>query len=223
MGMRERVRRGAAHASFLFLVLLVGMLPLAACVQTVRETGSPAYRDLRTPLTRVAVAPFRMAPLLRQRAERGDDPDVSAALVARHFSEALAQRGIDVVAPNDMRQALAPEEAEKPLPAAALAKLAADKFGADALVVGELTRFTERRGQAASAMRPASVGFRVTLYAAPQGQVLWSGAFDETQRALSENIFNVARYPGGGMRWLTGEELARWGAQETAAAMPLGR
>ena len=34
------------------------------------------------------------------------------------------------------------------------------------------------------------------------------------------SFFNVFRYPGGGTRWLTAEELSQWGASEVAQAMP---
>ncbi len=69
------------------------------------------------------------------------------------------------------------------------------------------------------ASRPASVSFRVTLYEAPSGFKLWSARFDETQRPLSDNLFNARRYPGGGSRWLTSTELVKWGAREVAGAL----
>ena len=65
------------------------------------------------------------------------------------------------------------------------------------------------------------VGFEVTLYTAPGSQKLWNGVFNETQQALSENILSTYRYPGGGMRWLTAEELAQWGAEETVLQIPI--
>ncbi len=51
-------------------------------------------------------------------------------------------------------------------------------------------------------------------------QRVWSSQFDETQRALSENLFNANRYPGGGMRWLTAAELAQWGADAAVDTLP---
>ena len=61
------------------------------------------------------------------------------------------------------------------------------------------------------------------LYApfVPVKHELWNGVFAETQQALSENILSTYGYPGGGMRWLTAEELARWGAEETVLQIPL--
>jgi hypothetical protein len=61
----------------------------------------------------------------------------------------------------------------------------------------------------------------VTLYTAPGSEKLWSAVFSETQQPLSSNVLSTTRYPGGGMRWLTAEELARWGAEETVRALPL--
>ena len=61
----------------------------------------------------------------------------------------------------------------------------------------------------------------MTLYTAPGAQKLWKAVFAETQQALSENILSTYRYPGGGMRWLTAEELAKWGAEETVLEFPI--
>lgn len=206
------------------LLLLLPLALASACaVETVRGSQTPAYRELSQPIRKVAVAPFRVAERLALRAESGEDPTTQAALVARHFSEALRARGVDVVAPSDLGRVLGrAAPGTDPLLPGAVAEAARREFGVDAVVLGELTRFVERRGQAAGATRPASVGFRVTLYGAPRGERLWTGAFDETQQAFSENVLSTSRYPGGGLRWLTAEELARWGAKETAAAMPLG-
>ena len=55
------------------------------------------------------------------------------------------------------------------------------------------------------------------------GRRLWNGRFDETQQSMTANIFRAREYPGGGMRWLTAAELARWGAGkvvESLAAAP---
>jgi len=207
------------------LLLLAAVALLSACApQTVRGRPSPAFQSLREPIRTVAVAPFSVRDLVSQRAEFGDDPSTQAALVARHFTEALAARGIEVIPPTDVSRALGVEAGpgSEPYLPRTVAAAAREEFGVDAVVLGELTRFVERQGQAAGATRPASVGFRVTLYGAPEGQRLWSGAFEETQQALSANVLSASRYPGGGLRWLTAEELARWGAKETAASMPLG-
>ncbi len=202
------------------------LLPLAfavGCATTVKSRDFPALRDQRAPIKRVAVAPFRATgSLALARESTGTDPYVATALVARYLSEALASRGVAVVPADDVARALAtPISRNSRLVPRAVAQLVAKEFGADALLLGEVSRFEERSGQAAGTMHPAGVGFEVTLYSAPGSKKLWSGVFSETQRALSENLLSNYRYPGGGMRWLTAEELAQWGALETANQIPI--
>jgi hypothetical protein len=174
----------------------------------------------RAPLRKVAVAPFSVAPTLARRVDP-DSPsaDEAALLVARHVSEAMEQRGVDVIPAPDVRRAT--EDAGE-ITTQELARLVAERFGAEALLVGKVLRYQERVGQAAGSTRPAAVGFEVTLYGAPGGERLWRATFDERQQALSENVLNAARYPGRGSRWLSAGEMARWGSGEMARAMPVG-
>ena len=97
--------------------------------------------------------------------------------------------------------------------------MAARQFGASAVMLGKVYRYREREGEALGALRPASVGFDLSLHEAPGGRKLWTSRFDETQQPITANVFNVQRYPGGGRRWLTAAELARWGADGTARAL----
>lgn len=133
-------------------------------------------------------------------------------------------RGVSVVPPEDFSLALQASDVDPALPEnrRAITNLAAFEFRADGVVMGVVTRFRDRTGQSLAAANPASVGFRVDLFDAPAGRRLWSGTFEETQQPLNENVLNARRYPGGGTRWLTGEELARWGADEMARSMPVG-
>jgi hypothetical protein len=181
-----------------------------ACASTVAERAHPALGQ-HGPLQRVAVAPFGAKP---------EEAVPAAALVARHVTEALVERGIEVIGPEDVARALGGRE---PGGAAELAALVHREFGADGVLLGEITRWVEREGGAAGTLRPASVGVRVELYGAPQGEPLWEGEFDRTQQSLLENVLVTPRYPGGGTRWLTAEEFALFAASELGAAAPLGR
>ena len=186
----------------------------------VRVEARPGLGE-RAPFHRVAVAPFSVAPSLARRADP-DSPssEEAAVLVARHVSEAMEKRGVDVIPADDVRRAT--EGAGPELSTPELARLTAERFGADVLLVGNVLRYQERVGQAAGSTRPAAVGFEVTLFGAPDGARLWRATFDERQQPLSENVLNAARYPGGGSRWLSAGELARWGAGELASVMPVG-
>jgi hypothetical protein len=197
------VLRRCAGAGLALLVL--------ACAGTVADRRHSALTQ-REPLQRIAVAPFGAKP---------EAAAPSAELIARHLTEALVERGIEVVGPEDVARALGGSEPAGGAPA--LAALAQREFGADAVLLGEITRWVEREGGAAGTLRPASVGVRVELYGAPDGVLLWEGEFDRTQQSFLENVLVTPRYPGGGTRWLTAEEFAQFAATELAAAVPLGR
>jgi hypothetical protein len=191
-------------------LVLLGGTALAGCVGTVVQQSYPAFDQLRTPIQRIAVAPLVARPELAANA---------APVVARYLVDAFAARGFEVVPPEEVARVSGALLPESGLPE--LAATLRREFGADAVLVGKLTRWVEREGGAAGSQRPASVGLQVDLYGAPEAQRLWRGEFDRTQQPLSENLLLTPRYPGGGMRWLTAEEFARFGASELAAALPL--
>ncbi len=195
--------------------LLALALAAAGCASSLREQALPALAESHPRITRVAVAPFGAAN------ERGVTP-ADAALVSREIVEALQARGLDVVSPGDIARA-AGTDAASPATGTpeALARIAAEKFGAQALLSGRVDRVRARVGGAAGSTSPASLGFDVTLHSAPQGGALWRASFDETQHGISDNLLNAFRYPGAGTRWLTIEELVRWGAGEVAKRLPV--
>lgn len=147
----------------------------------------------------------------------------SAALVAGYFYDALVAQGVTAIAPNDLEVAFTGLGVPVPrLDPKTAAERAANDFGATAVVLGRVTRWRDREGSAAGATRPASVAFEVSLHQAPSGRRLWTGRFDETQKSMTEAILRARQYPGGGTRWLSAEEFARWGAQEVAKSMMSG-
>lgn len=144
----------------------------------------------------------------------------AAELLTRFLTEAVTAAGIPTVTAVDLQIAFEAEGIIAPrLDPRAAARVAAKQFGATSVLLGELFRFRDRVGERMGASRPASVSFQVTLYEAPSGFKLWTARFDETQRPLTDNIFNARRYPGGGSRWLSATELAQWGARETGVAL----
>ncbi len=208
-------RRNPVPLLALCALLLFGV----GCVETVK---SRSYGGLgEHSITKVGVAPLSVNPRVIENATADSQPTATAAIIARHLAEGLSRRGAEVIAPSDMGRALAVGEEPTRQPPRAVALAAHEEFGVDAVLIGELTRLVERRGKAAGTLQPASVGFRVALYSAPGAQRLWAAQFDETQQPLTENVLSASRYPGGGSRWLTAEELATWGARETALTIPL--
>lgn len=88
---------------------------------------------------------------------------------------------------------------------------------ADAVVLSRVLRYRERVGEEWGAKSPASVSFVIELWDMRRGDVAWSGRFDETQRALSENIFALREFTRRGARWLKAEELALEGVKKAVA------
>jgi hypothetical protein len=173
-------------------------------------------------MSKVAVMPFYPVKPSGRSIGGGPDPVPwdSASLVAGFFADALAAQSITVITPSDLELAFTGQGVPVPrLDPRAAAERAAGDFGATAVVLGKVTRWREREGSAAGATRPASIAFEVSLHQAPSGRRLWTGRFDETQRSLTEAILRARQYPGGGTRWLTAAEFARWGAAEVARSM----
>lgn len=197
---------------------LVACATLFGSQTFVRTQGYPGAADHAVRV--LAIAPFQLGS--RLIGGEAETPDVTpAALVARDLAEALAARGVGVVPPEDMQLALGLSDAALvTLDPVSTAAVAHAQFGADAVLLGVTTRFREREGEALGSRRPASVRFEVVVHSAPAGEKLWSAAFDETQLALSANVLRTRHYPGGGTRWLSADELARWGAERVASAYP---
>lgn len=208
----------SAAARRRFVSIAAAVAALLACAS---ETGFVEVRQASPePLAvrRIAVAPFHAV----ERPGAPRLPDDASPLVAGYVASAFEARGVDVVPPSDVAQGLglpiAPRDA---LDARAVAATAHAKFGADAVAMGVVHRFVDRSGQAMGSTRPASVGFEVRIVSAPGGALLWAGAFDQTQVALGENLLKAPQYPGGGWRWLSAEEFARWGAGLVVNQVPL--
>jgi hypothetical protein len=204
------------------LALLLGEFLWQGCAAPLREARVyPALQERHFELHRLAVAPFQAGRLVVRASGRQPVDPSTAALVSKQVAEALRARGIEVVAPEDVRTAADPSAAPTDtLDAARLVSVASQQFGADAVLVGTVLRWRDRVGEKLGASQAAGVGFEVTLLRTPDGAKLWTAVFDETQLPITDNFFNVFRYPGGGTRWLTAEELSQWGATEVAQAMP---
>jgi len=85
---------------------------------------------------------------------------------------------------------------------------------ADYVVVGLVWRYHDRVGGPYAAESPASVAFSVFIVDVRTGRLAEKAAFDKTQASLTENLFDAPMFFHKGMKWLTAEELATYGAQK---------
>ncbi|MBI5559168.1 MAG: hypothetical protein HY885_16210 [Deltaproteobacteria bacterium] len=96
----------------------------------------------------------------------------------------------------------------------AVARYIGQQTGSDAVLITELTRFSERDGGEHSVNQPASVTFKCQLFHVDSGSTLCLGVFDETQQPLLSNLFSFGKASKRGFKWITGEQLAREGLDE---------
>ena len=203
------------------LVLLVAGCSQVSPPVVKQQTVSSSAGSLR----KVAVVPFTTrAGLVPPDAGHGMTADAIGDLVANYMAEALTGHGVPVVFPNDLALAFLSEE--RPVPRrdpAAAAELAASRFGATSVVMGQVLRWRHRQGEAYGTDKPASVAFEMTLYQAPVPRRLWNSRFDHTQRTLLADPLTARKYPGGGTRFLTASELARWAVGQSATSLVEGQ
>lgn len=86
-------------------------------------------------------------------------------------------------------------------------------LGADTVIIGHIYRFRERAGTSYSVESPASVAFDLHFISVSDGHVVWSGHFDETQRPLSENLFEIGSFIKRKGEWVAAENLATSGLE----------
>lgn len=209
-----RLRAGTVAAALLAMAFI-------ACLQA-PIIESRTFAKASGLFETVAIVPFYPAERLqRSLAPGGVSAAQAAELVSRFVAEAFVGRGVRVIPASDV--VIAFEGSGQIVPRGdplAVAALVSRKFGASSVVLGTVSRYREREGEALGALRPASVAFEFTLYTAPQGMRIWSARFDETQQSFSANPGRIRQYPGRGSRWLTAAELARWGAARAVEAVP---
>lgn len=88
------------------------------------------------------------------------------------------------------------------------------RLQADHVMVGIVWRYKERVGTAEASASPASVAFTLYLVNVQNGASDWQATFDKTQQALSDNLLNAGDFFAMGARWLTADELARFGIKQ---------
>ena len=98
------------------------------------------------------------------------------------------------------------------------------KFGkdlkAEAVMVGWLYRWNDRKGSDFAVHSAASLAFDLHLISTADGSVLWKGKFDKTQQSLSENLFDISTFIKSRGTWLNIEDLAEIGVSNVLSELP---
>lgn len=98
---------------------------------------------------------------------------------------------------------------------------AGNKLGADAVFAGHIYRFKDRVGGKFSVESPASVAFDLHFVRVSDGRVLWSGHFDETQKALTDDLFQLPSFLKRDGQWITAEQMALTGLEKIVEVLNL--
>lgn len=92
-----------------------------------------------------------------------------------------------------------------------------------AVLETSLSKYRERVGSSMSAEDPAAAAFSMELFAVESGMVLWTSSFDESQKALFEDIFSFGKAQKRGFKWLSVQELSGDGLKDRLSSFPYFR
>ncbi len=185
----------------------------AACATPIRVETTREARDAR--LQKLALAPFSVGIPLARSQPGNLSPEGVAGFVTGRVLEALTLHSrFVVVPPEEVHRALMEDGplAMPRTPSQLCARLA-QLFGVDAILFGTVHRFVPRAGDGRGATRPAAVWFELELRT-PEGVLLWSGSYDEIQQSVTQDIGSLQRASRRRFRWLSAEDLTRYGADE---------
>ena len=147
-------------------------------------------------------------------AERALTGYVQRALELRHGTKVIA---LDEV--SSVYQGI-PGDDTKETPRS-LARKTGEALAADLMMVGTVWRYRDGVRDPIGPGRGASVAFDMYLIEVSSGKMLWKARFDETQRPLTEDIRGAKVLIKKGARWLSADELARYGVEEAIKKFPL--
>lgn len=185
--------------------LVTGMSFLAGCSTLGKNTFPPDFQDIR----KVAVFPFIPMggdPALETMGE-SDAPSPlqmqggAAAALTDHMIDRLKIMSLDVTRLPDLtrKNFIDMQQGQFSM------ELPQDT---DAFVIGRLFVFRDRRGGNYAIQSPARVAFDFRVVRASDGKTLYFKEYDETQKALLENVFGLGLFIKRKCRWITAGEMA---------------
>jgi len=222
---------------FLWMLALAGLLVSGGC----HSQKTPASYDMHTamPINKVVVDGFHAAMPQGMQPDVVRDPLSGTAFMAEPvpqnvanrmtdilYNRVAAEKGYGLVSPDQAKLVFSSiirsdkNVAKNPIE---ILQEVGNTFKADAVLTGYIYRWREREGTDYAVNRPASVAFDLHLISPAEGTTLWKAKFDETQRSLSENVFDLSTFIKSKGKWLTVEKFAMLGLQKMLAEMPAGK
>jgi hypothetical protein len=140
-------------------------------------------------------------------------PGAADAITAELYSQATLLGGWQVIPESDVMQALQKLPPTTPRDLDQNALKLGRLVSVDGVLYGMVERYKERVGLDYSAASPAAVTFSLRFVDMKSGQVVWQAKFAKSQKALSENIFNLANFVQNSGRWVRANEIAQEGVK----------
>jgi hypothetical protein len=208
--------------------LCCAMLAVAGCTavaadtiegakQTIGELGpsdlhAKAVRSIKTvSINRIAVMPIIDSP---PAGGQKLEPGASDAISAELYSQAALAGGWELIAEDDVVQAMQKLPPTTPQDLDENALKVGRLVSADGVLYGTVSRYTERVGVDYAAASPAAVTFTLKFVDMKSQQVVWQASFAKEQKALSQNIFNLVNFVQHSGRWVRAHEIALEGVKE---------
>jgi hypothetical protein len=192
---------------------------MTATAQSTEQTvkGFFPSGDIQTHAVRsikqVKVDTIAVMPVVANPGPNGDvvadgGPD---AVTAELYTQAALAGGWDVAPQDDVVRAMTnlPPTTAQDLDENAI-KLG-HALSVDGVLYGDLERYREREGLDYAAASPASVAFVLKFVDMKTNQVVWSAKFAKAQKALSQNVFELANFVQHQARWVRAHEIAQDG------------
>jgi TolB-like protein len=196
-------------------IIVFALTFLAGCSFGSGNLQSKRSLDLESRrIRRIAVLPPDTSGAAEQAQSQHNSP--SEMLAKQLYSAMASLPNWQIVAESEVKQV---EQMKPSTTDVARLRQIGEMVFADAVMVGTVQRFRERVGDDWGVKSPASVAFVLDLVDVRRGDVIWSARFDETQKALSENIFALGDIGQRGVRWLSAEQLALDGVKKAVGQL----
>lgn len=213
------------------ILLLALTVAAAGCTALTAETLVNAKgelerfvpKDVKTHAVRsigtIAIRRIAIMPIIDDPAQGGEpiEPGGADAVTAELYSQASLAGGWQVIPNDDVVQAMQQMPPSTPADldqnALALGRL----VSADGVLYGMLQRYKERIGYDYAAAHPAAVTFTLKFVDMKSKQVVWTASFAKSQKALSQNLFDLANFVQREGRWVRANEIAMEGVKQAVA------
>lgn len=200
--------------NFYCLSLALSSVFILSCAGSVQEIE----RSLQEPIkiTKITLLPFYSEPDYIEEESEEFRVAKEQFLTDALYNELISKvKGVDIAPLENSTSEIAKVKKDNP---ELIYKDKALKVGkdlsADAILIGNISDYSERRGGEFGVESPASVVFEVQLMNVADGEVIWEAYFVESQKTLLENVAEFRKFVKRRGKWITADKLAKEGVVE---------